>query len=266
MSRKCGVVQTLVSALVFFLVYALFGWYGFAETKTEVSKKLEQDIEYVEVKSIPLYEAFKIRQKWHVTAYQPKELKEFGPNKPAILCFWFDPAKKREFCFVSEDEYSEKNKRYSYSLVKDLKIITLQKSKKPKEGILFIAENRDFAIGWLTFISIWSYNEKDRKFEKILPTKSVTEQGEYKIVPAIKDKIEGVFVTADFILKLEEGETHYSPHRYALQIYQIGEDGKYRFVGKYETKTKYLSLDDVDSSEINVIEPEIRNIQKFFEK
>lgn len=266
MNKKYGVVQTLASAFVFFLIFATMGGYGFVEAKADDSKKLKQDVEYVEVKTIPLYEVFNTRQKWHVTAYQSKELKEFGPNKPAILCFWSDPAKKSEFCFTAEDEYSEKNKRYSYSLVKDLKIITLQKSKKPREGILFIAENRDFAVGWLTFISIWHYNEKDGKFEKIPPTKRVTEQGEYKIIPVIKDKIEGVFVTADFILKLEEGETHYSPHRYVIQIYQIGEDGKYKFVEKYETKTKYLSLDDVDSNEINVIEPELSNIQKFFEK
>ena len=243
--------------------------YSFAKVEKDDIKELRNESlssEYVEVKTIPLYEVFKTQQRWHVTAYQPKKIKEFGPNKPAILCFWFDPAKKNEFCFSAEDEYLEKNKHYSYSLVKKIKIITLQKSKKPREGILFVAENRDFAVGWLTFISIWSYNEKAEKFEKMLPTKRVTEQGEYKIVPVIKDKIEGVFVTADFILRLEEGETHYSPHRYVIQIYQIGEDRKYKFVGKYETKKKYLSLDDIDSSEINVIEPELSNIQKFFEK
>jgi hypothetical protein len=105
-------------------------------------------------------------------------------------------------------------------------------------------------------VSIWSYKEEKRRFEKILGAMRISEQGEYKIIPSTKNGVEGLFIKADFIWGEEEGR--YFPHNYKINIYRIDKAGMYRHVTEYKTKVKYNSLDDADS--IDVIRHEMRNI------
>jgi hypothetical protein len=207
--------------------------------------------EYSETHTLPLGNLTGGQEKWHVTAFQDKNGKT-----PALLCFWKNPNNKKETCFSAEDDHAPGEKHYSYTEVKNLKIIELQKSKKPKRGVLFVAENASFDVGALTMVSIWSYKEEVKRFEKILGTMRISEQGEYKIIPVVKDSVEGLFIKADFIWGKEEGR--YFPHNYRIYIYQIDKDGLYRHVSDYETCSKYRSLDDADS--IDVIRHEMRNI------
>jgi hypothetical protein len=207
--------------------------------------------EYKETNTLPLGKLTGEQEKWRVTAYQYKT----GKN-PALLCFWKDPNNKKDSCFPAEDDHAPGERYYTYNEVKKLKIIELQKSKKPKHGVLFVAENASFDVGALTMVSIWSYKEEVKRFEKILGTMRISEQGEYKIIPVLKDGVEGLFIKADFIWGKEEGR--YFPHNYRIYIYQIDKDGFYRHVSDYETSSKYRSLDDADS--IDVIRHEMRKI------
>jgi len=206
---------------------------------------------YIAVNDIALGKLTGGQEKWHVTAYQDK-----AGKSPALLCFWKDPNNKKETCFPAEDDHAPGEKHYSYTEVKDLKIIELQKSKKPKRGVLFVAENASFDVGSLTMVSIWSYKEEKRRFEKILGALRISEQGEYKIIPSTKSGVEGLFIKADFIWGEEEGR--YFPHNYKINIYRIDMDGMYRHVSEYKTDLKYKSLDDADS--IDVIRHEMKNI------
>lgn len=216
-----------------------------------------QPIEYIEVKTIPLYDVFKIKEKWYVGAYQAENVET--DYRTAKLCFWYDQEKKDQFCFNAEDDHVRKEEHYSYYLVKELKIVPLQRTRTPKLGILFVAENSAFTVGSVTFISLWSYNKEEEKFIKISPSIRITEQGEYKLISAMKGGVEGVLASADFIWG--EEETRYAPHKYRIRIYKLEGDEGFKFIGEYVTRGKYKSLNDMD--EINVISHELVNIQKF---
>ena len=57
-------------------------------------------------------------------------------------------------------------KYYSYNEVKKLRIIVLQKSHTPKQGLLFVARNTSFVAGFLTHVSIWSYDDAQQTLKK----------------------------------------------------------------------------------------------------
>lgn len=208
-------------------------------------------LEYIAVNNIALGKLPGGQEKWHATAYQDKT----GKN-PALLCFWKDPNNKKDYCFPAEDDHAPGEKYYSYNEVKKLRIIVLQKSHTPKQGLLFVARNTSFVAGFLTHVSIWSYDDAQQTFKKILPSARITEQGEYKVIPLAKDGTEGLFIKADYIWG--EEETRLARHRYGIEAYRLGKDGVYQSVAKYETQKKYNSLDDADS--IDVIQHELINI------
>ena len=174
---------------------------------------------------------------------------------PAKVCFWHSILKKEQLCFLAKEGASR------FQKVENLSVITLQKSREPSQGVLFIARFLGPTVGVVRFISVWIYNEQEGKFIKVPPPLYLTDQGEYKIISAI-DNSEGILITADRIWK--SGEPLYGSHQFRVKIYKYSEDTMFKLVGEYETKTKYQSLDDVDI--INVIEPELSNIQKFIEK
>ncbi|MEW6741103.1 MAG: hypothetical protein AB1325_14535, partial [Nitrospirota bacterium] len=223
-------------------------------SRMEAVEQKANSVEYVEVKTIPLYEVFKTKEKWYATAYQAKTKDLESTELPAKICFAHNSAKQDQFCFET------KSNKYKFQFVETLSIVPLFKKKEPKQGVLFIAKFSGGGSGTLSLITIWSYNMEGKIFINLLPTIVITEQGEYKMLSTMRGGLEGVLVTADYIWG--EGETHFSPHRYKISVYQYDEEKKiFKPVGEYVTKTKYKSLDDVDK--IDVIRHEIGNIQKF---
>lgn len=79
MNRKYGVLQILLSALMLFLVLALFGGYGFSEKKTDDSKKLKQDVS--EHFFIDCYKAFALKEFSTLREFYDKHTKEPKPDK-----------------------------------------------------------------------------------------------------------------------------------------------------------------------------------------
>jgi hypothetical protein len=213
--------------------------------------------EYVEVKTLPLREALGTSLNWHVTAYHIKEGEGiyFTATKiPAKICFWYDIGKKEQLCFKAVVGPSE------FPQVEELSLVQLEKGKEPKFGVLFVS-TRFGAIEPLHLISIWVYNNKEGTFKNILPSLSLNFQSEYKLIPLIPEREKVIFVTANRIWT-GGGEMLYGPHKFKINIYDYTENGVFKLIGEYVTKTKYPSFEDVNK--IDVISHELKNIQKYF--
>ncbi|MCX5815100.1 MAG: hypothetical protein NTX75_02510 [Proteobacteria bacterium] len=231
-------------------------------------------IEYKEAKTIPLYETFKTKEKWHATAYDIKDVEKLyeycgkNPDKckdennlpPAMkLCFWHD--KNNQICHRVEDRVDSKDSG-SFQTVQTMKIVELCKSCKYKYGLMVLAQNWGFASGHLDALSIWTYAKNENKFINNFPSVRFSEQTEYKIFSSNKELRESVVVIARAIWNLEDkNETRYSPHKFEITIHRLKKNGYYQRIGTYVTKKKYPSYDDVDK--IDVITPEIENIKLF---
>ena len=219
---------------------------------------LAESIEYTQIKDIRLNDYFKINQDCSVKAFQGTENAQIEDSVPARLCFCKG---KSDECFEAKSFTSTGTRNFQF--VKKLSITPLFKSKEPHNAVLFIAENHtEGGSGYLRLITLWTYSILDKKFVNLLPLIQITEQGEYRLLTA-KEGIEGLFVTADYIWG--ENETHFSPHRYKINIYFFN-DGKksYNLRKEYITKSKYKSLDDVER--INVIMPELNKIKELLNK
>jgi len=79
MNKKYGVVQTLVSALVFFLFFATVVGYGFGEVKTGNTKELKQDVS--ERFFIDCYNAFALKEFSALREFYDKHTEETKPDK-----------------------------------------------------------------------------------------------------------------------------------------------------------------------------------------
>lgn len=221
------------------------------------SAQAADSVEYIEVKTIPLYDVFKTKEKWHVSAYQAKEKDLELTELPAKLCFWRDATKNEQICYDAQATLDKDLLKFQF--VDELSIIQLFKRKEPTHGILFISKFSGGGSGWLYRVTIWNYNVKENKFVNLLPTICISNQAEYKIMFFGDKATEMFFVTADYIAGYNE--THFAPHKYEIKIYQHKKNKGFEFAGKYTTKSKYKSLDDVDK--IDVIEPETKNIQEY---
>jgi len=212
---------------------------------------------YIEIKTLPLKEALQTTLNWHVSAYQIKE--EGGvflttTKISARLCFWHDEKEKQHLCFPAEIGPSK------FPVVKELSIVPFRKNREPKYGILFISTHLG-AIEPLHLISIWIFRKEIDTFVNVLPHIILNEQSEYKLFSIFKEKEEVIFVTANRIWKGGE-EMLYGPHQFEISIYKYTEKNIFKYVDKYITKRKYLSFEN--AHRIDVIRPELRNIEKYF--
>lgn len=226
------------------------------EQKKAITGEAKQSVEYVEVKTIPLYELFKTKEKWHATAYEVKQDKGKYPfeNPQAKICFWHDMSRKKTLCFPSEDG------QVKYQSVESIEAIPLKRNGDLKYGVLFITRNLSPTIGKVRLISIWVYNKQENKFVNLLPSIPLTDISEYKVFPVMKGEIGGIFVTADRIW--EGAEPLYGGHHpFRIEIYQYSKSGMFKSVGGYETKKRYETVDILD--DYGVIRDEIGNIQKY---
>lgn len=178
-------------------------------------------IEYDELKTLPLQEAYKIKQKWHATIYDiknasrvneycgkfPDDCKDENNKIPAAkICFWNDPAKMHQHCERVEDD------KYTYEKVSDVIIVRLCEDCESKVGMLLRAENYGFEVGRLYSVSIWVFDPMAGKFVNSLPSFRFTEQGEYKILPELR-----IVAKADANIDWEN-ETRYAPHRFRIEF------------------------------------------------
>ena len=229
----------------------LFSWIGYAIGA--------ESVEYVEKKTLALKEALGLPAPWYATAYQPKSAEKYG-NDPALLCFGRERPRPEKSCF-SEKKIIREDFVLQYQFVDTLDVVSLAQGPHHEEGVMFVAISSYGGSGWSRRISIWTYSGEKESFINILPSLDISNQGEYRLFPKMKNGLEGILVAADAIVNLNQGESHFSPHKYAIKIYQLGKSGTFKLAGEYVTKIKYPSLDD--TSPIDVIGPELQNIEEY---
>jgi hypothetical protein len=218
------------------------------------SKDSTSPVEYVEVKTIPLYEILKTKEKWEVKAFQAN-VEDLGYKEiPARICFCTDSCRQ---CFEAKTDSDET--LYNFQYVKKLSLEPLFKNKEPLNANLFITEyHYEGGSGSLNYLTLWVYKRETKEFVNIVPKVLFTEQGEYRLFSKEKG-VEGILVIADYVWG--DGETHFSQHRYKIEIYKFVNNSKsFVLYKEYTTKSKYTSLDETD--EINVIMPELKKIKK----
>lgn len=215
---------------------------------------LAEAVFYREVKTLPLQQEFATQKNWHVTAYQPEG--EVSPDEDprigdvsAKLCFWFASNEKNMRCTLITSALPNSDMIYHYQTVRELSIVS-----KP-HLIKFDAEFSGGGSGKLNQISFWRYDQVLDSFEPA-GLIMLTEQGEYRLFD--RDALKGVLVTADAHMQGEE--THFSPHQFYIQIYQVKSPSGWIKTLGYVTQSKYPSLDDAD--EIDVISREILEIER----
>jgi len=199
---------------------------------------------FEEIKTLPLKQAFGTTKEWHVTAYQPVGDDAETGDTSAKLCFWFEELKKQEHCTPIASTLPNGGMTYHYQTVKELAVI-------PAPHIIkFVAQFFGGGSGVLDQVSFWQYDKNTDSFSQA-GLVTLTEQSEYKLFGQ-------ELVTAN--ARWGEGETHFSPHRFDIEVYKYTPNGGYTKLFGYLTAKKYPSLDDTDK--IDVISHEMPEIKK----
>ena len=219
------------------------------------SSGFASDAPYTENKTVVLRGNFGTTHECTARAYQAEITDLELSNLPAKLCFSPGEKDTKENCFKAVTEVNGTS--YSFQFVDSLYSSSLSKTND-RQALVFIAKFSGGGSGSLRLITLWLYDKEVEGFVNVLPVVAISEQGEYKMLPQSK-KIPGdVLVTADYVWG--ERETHFSPHHYQITMYGCTETGKFVLAGKYVTKRKYKSLDDVDK--IDVIRHELENVRR----
>jgi hypothetical protein len=214
------------------------------------------DIEYREAEQIVIPANFGTKGKWRAIAYEAnvKQFEHWDQNEcPAKLCFVEENGKTEQKCF--EAVAKKRTILPNFQWAQKLTIVPILKNKYPQQGVLFVAMCSYGGSGASFLFTLWTFEEEVKEFVNILPEVTISNLGEYKFLEGVADALDGILVTADFVY--EKGESHFSPHRYRINIYQYDQaDKAFKLIGEYVTKTKY------GSDEINVISPEIETIKE----
>jgi hypothetical protein len=89
----------------------------------------------------------------------------------------------------------------------------------------------------------------------VLPYVALTNNSDEAVWDEPKISLYPLLVTADFIWDFKAGETHFSRHRFTIQVWRFDRaKGRYLLALFYKTTRKYDGLDASDS--VNVIAPE----------
>jgi hypothetical protein len=204
---------------------------------------------YEEIKTLSLKKEFGTTQDWHVTAYQPKGTDADTGDISAKLCFWILEESKSKNC-TEITSASDNNKMvYHYQTVEELSVIPTPRLVK------FVASYSGGGSGILRQISFWGYSKGSDSFDYPAGLITLTGQGEYKLFSSgvLKDSL----VTAD--ADWEDGEGHFAPHHFYVEVYNYATGTDYRKILSYLTPVKYPSFDDTD--EIDVISKEVPRIK-----
>jgi hypothetical protein len=151
------------------------------------STALAADKGYVEVKTIPLYEAMKTSLKWRATAYEWNEESDRPFEQPAAkMCFWYEPVMKGQTCFLAEDQ------GVRYQSIEEVSLIELEKGEEPQHGVLFVTRDLSPSIGKKRLFTIWVYHKERRSFVNALPSVRLSDVSEYKMLARMKGGTHGI--------------------------------------------------------------------------
>lgn len=211
-----------------------------------VSVPIESD-QYKEIKTLPLRQEFGTAKDWRVTAWQAKGDEAATGSVPAKVCFWKPEDNKNGQCTQITSALPNSETAYQYQTVKELSVAPMPHLVK------LVTEFSGGGSGSLNQVSFWRYDKSSDSFENA-GLVTLTEQGEYKLFN--QGALKGLLITAD--ADWQPGETHFSPHRFYIQIYKFVPEAGYVKTLGYLTHSKYPSLDDTDK--IDVITHEVPKI------
>lgn len=104
------------------------------------------------------------------------------------------------------------------------------------------------------------------KIKSLLPSSTFTMDGQHKFF-CLNDSSGSGCVVVVAQSKREGSETHYSPHKYRINVFFMGKDaGNFSLANTYITKKKYESLDDLSDGDSGVIDDEFPQIMSLVEK
>jgi hypothetical protein len=171
-----------------------------------------------------------------------------APTSPAWVCLDIGGSNR---CYVPP---SDKKNNYVFGLEPKAESIG-NLWKQPLT--LFSATFSACGSGSLTDYSLLAIREGE--FIDLLPTVRLSNQSELSIWNVREVSPLPIILTADFLWNFEDGETHFSGHRYQIDVYTFDQASeRYTHKLSYQTTRKYPGLDEAES--IRVIEPERQTI------
>lgn len=213
-----------------------------------------QPVHYREVEKLPLRQEFVTQRDWHVAAFQPEGISSPDDDSrigetPAKLCFWYEEEKKFDLCTDSITAYANADTIYRHQTVTELSVLA------EPHVIQFAAQFSGGGSGWLNQVSFWRFDRNRDTFQKAGQI-TLTEQGEYKWLEGGPQQ--RVLVAAD--AQWGDGETHFSTHKFHIQVYQFTARDGLKKTLNYITQSKYPGLDEVE--EVDVISHETDEIMR----
>lgn len=202
---------------------------------------------FVEVKTLALKEPFGTKKDWKVTAYQPAE-HQTG-DIAAKVCFWVDPAIRDYHCEPVLIFHGLQS-------VKELSVVPVKRAIPAIWGVLLVAYSTGVSIGPQTSVTIWTYDRFYDEFQFAGFT-AVSEIGEYRILS--EGPFAGYLIAAD---GLPEKGGHSAPRHFKMEIEKYGQLENER-IGGYRQVLGYITSKTYDPKEVEVITPELGNIQRF---
>lgn len=202
--------------------------------------------DYVSVKFIHLPSG------WTVTAYQaPPPKNDYDPgDTPAKLCF-SHPSHKHESCTKITSSIPN-SVLFNYQTVKKLDIVQIAPNTK---AVTFQAEFWGGGSGLAEQISLWLFDPVSNFWSQALVI-STNESGQYKFISS--GALAGNVITADPVWDFDEGESHFSAHRYEMTVYRFKAQD-YAKILTYQTKKKYN--DEQDEKIRDIIASELSNVR-----
>jgi len=189
---------------------------------------------------------------WTATAYQaprPKNDYDTG-DTPAKLCF-SNRSHRHDSC-TKITSSSTNSILLNYQTVKKLEVVQIAADTK---ALLFQAEFWGGGSGYAEQVSLWLFNPTSQYWDSALVI-STNEMGQYKLLSS--GALAGTVITADPIWAFDEGESHFSAHRYEISVYRFKAQD-YAKMLTYRTKQKYNDEEDEKTSD--VIAGELTNIR-----
>jgi hypothetical protein len=165
------------------------------------------------------------------------------PLSGASVCL--SPAK---VCFQMPD-LQRANVTYPFALEPHARAIM----EDPSSWLLFDATFSAGGSGTLTRYAV--LKPSGDSLINLLPSLALTNQSDFAIWNDTHLSPYPVVISADFVWDFHAGETHFSKHRYRIEVWQYDKPSSlYTKVLSYRTTRRYDGLDDVEK--ISVITPE----------
>jgi hypothetical protein len=162
------------------------------------------------------------------------------------------PLKAARICFSKTKCFAPPTQNPPFGLNPKAKEI---KTSSGKRLVLFTAQSWGGGSGSLSYIAL--LDPSARELSNLLPDVKITNQSDLNLWSLRSISPMPLVATADFLW--EEGETHFSAHKYFVRVFLYNaNENRYGLADSFTTSKKYAGLDDVDK--ITVLNSEKANI------